>query len=924
MSMTYGSRKGRFVGQSIIYPVPIPLEASRYAGACIVAQDGQFYYSDGFDWVIPTGDVEISRPSARIPTTTTEQTQLRLSVFRSPAGLTQGGILFQISTDGETFDAPTEHMVTSETANLYQLLYPDDGFAPGDKIFWRALYFATDGTQSDVSVPVRQVFPELIDDPRPVTREGAVTGTVELTPFFSPFGLDHVETQIQFFETDRNPETDTPAAEVSSIAGAVIPLPEALTEGQDYIWRGRYGGRAGGAGPILHTQWSTPRFILKGISSMILVYDPALALNRTINLPMGVHGGVVNVNVDWGDGTSATHTSGGIRSRTYGSEVTGPVTVIISGQLGQFGGNTNIQGLVRVDNIGVGLGLTSLREMFRNVTSNTIFCTPNIPPTVRSVRGMFRGDADPGFAVQDLIVSDVEDFSECFEDNGVFNQPLAGWDTSGARTMSRMFFATTSGKTLPFNQPLGSWDVSKVTDMSFMFGAAVTDAVQLFNQNIGAWNVSGVRNFEQMFGCINTGGARNGSIAFNNGGSGSIRNWNTSSATNMRAMFSRARTGTTSFNQPLDGWDVSGVTSFERMFDRAPFNASLAGWNISSATTVAHMFEGAAFNNDVSNWVLPTNISELFRNALQFNHPSILTWDTSGVVNMASLFERALAFNQPIGVWDVSNVTTMSAMFRQLRDDMAAFNQPLNAWTTSSLTECSRMFEVSGSNGTGGNRVQGYNQPLGSWDVSKVTDMSFMFGATGSTEARPTVHRFDQDDIAGWHLNPAGVNMQGMFFAITDDRGISQTTYARIVSGWANTVAAQNGPFNVSLGAENQRYNADAQFPGTLYPDAVAGRAYLTALNRLTVSDAGNPDANGDYLFNAGLQLYVNANGWFFIKESGVWVLKDSSEVTQATQQEAGDLSAPQLVETWSGALASATVQRTGAAWTIADGGLQQ
>ena len=37
-----------------------------------------------------------------------------------------------------------------------------------------------------------------------------------------------------------------------------------------------------------------------------------------------------------------------------------------------------------------------------------------------------------------------------------------------------------------------------------------------------------------------------------------------------------------SFNQPLDHWDVSSVTDFERMFYAASkFNQPLAGWDVS-------------------------------------------------------------------------------------------------------------------------------------------------------------------------------------------------------------------------------------------------------------------------------------------------------------------------------------------------------
>ena len=162
MSVKYGSGKGKFVGQSIVYSIPIPLDATQHFGAVIVTDDGQLYYSNGFDWIIPTEDVEISRPSARVPTNATEQSQLRISEFRSPAGLTQTGILFEISANGVDFTGAETRTVTSTFATSYQLLYPEDGFDPGDEILWRAKYLGSDGAQSDFSIPYRQFFPDLI------------------------------------------------------------------------------------------------------------------------------------------------------------------------------------------------------------------------------------------------------------------------------------------------------------------------------------------------------------------------------------------------------------------------------------------------------------------------------------------------------------------------------------------------------------------------------------------------------------------------------------------------------------------------------------------------------------------------------------------------------------------------------------------
>ena len=51
-----------------------------------------------------------------------------------------------------------------------------------------------------------------------------------------------------------------------------------------------------------------------------------------------------------------------------------------------------------------------------------------------------------------------------------------------------------------------------------------------------------------------------------------------------------------------------------------------------------------------------TDMSALFYHKKEFND-DISNWDVSNVTNMASMFARARSFNQPIGDLDVSNVT---------------------------------------------------------------------------------------------------------------------------------------------------------------------------------------------------------------------------------------------------------------------------
>ena len=52
------------------------------------------------------------------------------------------------------------------------------------------------------------------------------------------------------------------------------------------------------------------------------------------------------------------------------------------------------------------------------------------------------------------------------------------------------------------------------------------------------------------------------------------------------------------------------------------------------------------------------------------------------------MFSRADTFNQPIGDWDVSNVTDMRSMFIEAH----AFNQDISNWDVSNVTICDICF----------------------------------------------------------------------------------------------------------------------------------------------------------------------------------------------------------------------------------------
>ena len=59
----------------------------------------------------------------------------------------------------------------------------------------------------------------------------------------------------------------------------------------------------------------------------------------------------------------------------------------------------------------------------------------------------------------------------------------------------------------------------------------------------------------------------------------------------------------TSFNYPLDTWNVESAWSFLAMFSNTPFNQDISNWNLSSGTQFIGMFSGASeFRQSLCRW----------------------------------------------------------------------------------------------------------------------------------------------------------------------------------------------------------------------------------------------------------------------------------------------------------------------------------
>lgn len=110
----------------------------------------------------------------------------------------------------------------------------------------------------------------------------------------------------------------------------------------------------------------------------------------------------------------------------------------------------------------------------------------------------------------------------------------------------------------------------------------------------------------------------------------------------------------------------------------------------------------------------------------------------ASLTNMSGMFQGLPFFNQDIGHWDVSNVTSMRNMFRAVMGNVVVFNQDISGWDVSNVTDMNQMFY--------GNKL--FNQDISGWDVSNVTDMGSMFSGADAMAA----------NLSGWDVSKVSVS----------------------------------------------------------------------------------------------------------------------------------------------------------------------
>jgi len=237
-------------------------------------------------------------------------------------------------------------------------------------------------------------------------------------------------------------------------------------------------------------------------------------------------------------------------------------------------------------------------------------------------------------------------------------QNLDRLDTSNVRDMYRMFINTHSLSSVD----VSNFNTRQVKDMSEMFYGTGIEALDL-----SSFDTSQVTNMNGMFFLSNLKQVN-------------LTNFDTSQVADMGSMFSRANF--TSID--VSSFDTRQVTNMASMFDRAGEVSSLdlSNFDTSQVRDMRYMFNGLAelASLDVSSFdtTQVQNMASMFTGTQSLTNINLSSFDTGLVKNMDNMFEGIGVSSLDVSTFDTSQVTSMTAMYRNAASiadlDLSNFN----------------------------------------------------------------------------------------------------------------------------------------------------------------------------------------------------------------------------------------------------------
>ena len=376
---------------------------------------------------------------------------------------------------------------------------------------------------------------------------------------------------------------------------------------------------------------------------------------------------------------------------------------------------------------------------------------------------------------------------------------INNWDTSRVTDMSNLFLYLDYIKFKDFNKiynkmEISNWNTSNVITMESMFSN-----LKHLNIDISKWETKNVKKMNNMFyNCYNI--------------NVDISNWNFSNVITMESMFSNCYNiksdltkldtsnvqimkdmfkGCKLFNQNLrtnvvtrqsdkseyKAWNTENVTNMSGMFNNChKFNfgnsettnpitfQNRLNWNTKNVIDMSYLFNGCYrlfISVDNLNTSNVKYMNSMFKNCNSFNLPlntkldtytSKVFWDVSSVINMESMFESCLLFDQNLNNWNTINVTNMNSMFKFCNN----FNSDISTFNTTNVKSMNTMFfkcfkfniDISTKivkKDVYKNMIQIEEIEYYAWNVYNVTEMKLMLHETTN---------FYQD-LTSWNLNPS-------------------------------------------------------------------------------------------------------------------------------------------------------------------------